>query len=215
MSAAGTLSKHFLKPVWLLGASLIFHSPVALAQSLQSGTETNCPSFPNGSLPTPNQNPTEQIPVLPQPPPLKDRPGIPTPPAVSLPNLPESDTPKPNLSWRAKACALTNELPSSNGGDRLSWSLPTSFENASRLLTSALNQTGFQLLGSYPDAGQYLAKFSGADGDMLLIIVAQPISESLTSFQLRILPESRLRDRQRIENLPKVMNTILGNRGVL
>jgi hypothetical protein len=206
------LSKHFFKPSWLLAVSLILNAAAVFAQSEQAITDTN---FPYGSQAIPNQIPGEQLPSIPQPPPLKDRPGIPTPPPVTLPDVPESDSPKPNLSWRVKAYALTNELPSSNASDRLSWSLPTSYENASRLLSSALSQTGFQILASYPDAGQYLAKFSGDDGDMLLIIVAQPISESLTSFLLRVLPESHHRDRQRIESIPRVMNTILSNRGVL
>lgn len=201
--------------VWLVGVSLLFNVVAALAQGDQSDADNGSPLIPNGSVVIPNQNPIEQLPTVPQPPSLKDRPGIPTPTAVTLPNPPDSDIPKPNLSWRAKAYALSNELPSSNASDRLSWSLPTSFENASRLLTSALGQTGFQLLGSYPDAGQYLAKFSGDNGDMLLIIVVQPVSESLTSFQLRVLPESHHRDRQRIENIPKVINTIMENRGVL
>jgi hypothetical protein len=215
MKAESTLSKHFFKQSWLLALSLILNAATALAQSDQSGADTSSPNFPYGSQMVPNQNPSEQLPNLPQPPPLKDRPGIPTPPTVTLPDTPESDSPKPNLSWRVKAYALSNELPSSNTSDRISWSLPTSYDNASRLLASTLSQTGFQTLASYPDAGQYLAKFSGDNGDMLLIIVAQPISESLTSFQLRVLPESHYRDRQRIENIPRVMKTIFGNRGVL
>src|SRR5579883_2952829 len=151
MPCENILPKPFKSLGWLVGVSLVLNVAAARGQIEQSDADNGSPLVPDGSLVIPNQNPSEQIPAIPQPPPLKDRPGIPTPAAVTLPTPPESDTPKPNLSWRAKAYALSNELPSSNASDRLSWSLPASFENASRLLSSALGQTGFQLLGSYPD----------------------------------------------------------------
>jgi hypothetical protein len=205
--------KHFLRSVFLCGLYLSLNLSPANAQADQSQTGDPSPDLPS-SL-SPNSASPSSLPILPQPPPLKDRPPIPTPPAVTLPNVPDSDQAKPSLSWRTKAYALGNEVPFTGSPDRLSWSLPTSFERAGQLLSSALNQTGFQLLASYPDAGHYLARLKGEDGDTQIIIVVQPISESSTSFLLRILPEGHHRDRRRIDDLPKVMNTILGNRGVL
>jgi len=97
----------------------------------------------------------------------------------------------------------------------MAWSLPVSLDKGLQLLTSALNQTGFQLQSACRDAGQYLAKLSGEDGDTLIIIVVQPVDGALTSFQLRVLSDGHHRDRRRVEDLPKVMKTILSNRGVL
>ena len=196
------------------GFCLLLNMANVLAQTDRS--EVGFPSDVQSSVPpTTGASSIDNVPVLLQPPPLKDRPPIPAPPAVTLPNLPGSDTPKPNLSWRAKAYTLANEQPSSASGDRMAWSLPVSYDKGLQLLTSALNQMGFQLLGAYQDAGQFFAKLRGEEGDTQIIIVVQPVNGSLTAFQLRILPEGHHYNRRRIEDLPKVMNTILGNRGVL
>lgn len=203
----------FFRLATFLAAICFVNAVVAKAQSTQPWVDGS-PANGGGEL-SPDISTVLAAPNPPQPPTLRDRPPIPTPPPVALPSSAASLNPKPSLSWRAKAYALGNETPSATSNNKLCWSLPISFDKSQPLLTSALNQTGFQLIASYAEAGHYLAKVNSDGSDTQVIIVVQPLGATLTSFQLRLLPEGRRRYMRRIEELPRVMNTILENRGVL
>jgi hypothetical protein len=119
------------------------------------------------------------------------------------------------MAWRCKAYALANERVSGASNNKMSWSLPISFAKSRLLLTSALNQTGFQVQACYEAAGHYLVTPADGASNVQIIIVAQPLSDSATSFQLRVFPDGRRSQVKRIEDLPSVMNTLIGNRGLL
>jgi hypothetical protein len=197
----------------LLRLCLVFFFFAFVPAGAQSDSLTADPSSSSGSSAV--GSPDDPLLIKPHPPDLNYRPPIPSPPAVALPSLIEGQDPKPFLSWRSKAFQLANERPSTTSSTKLAWSLPISFDRSEQLLTSALSQTGFQLIASYVAAGHYLAAPSGGVSTTQIIIVVQPITPSLTSFQLRVCPEGHRQEVRRIEELPKVMNTILGTRGLL
>jgi hypothetical protein len=170
-------------------------------------------AMPSGSFLVPSQITPGS--AIPHPPLVDNRPPIPIPPNVTLPPLANARPGKAPLSWRTKAYAMANEKVPVSAAGKFSWSLAIPFDKSRLLLTSALNQTGFQVQSCYEAAGHYLVTPTDPSNSVQIIIVAQPLNSSLTAFQLRVFPDARRKDVRRIEDLPQVMNTLLGSRGLL
>ena len=157
-------------------------------------------------------------------------PEIPVPPAVALPDLGHSMIVKDPLTWRAKATAMSVEYPF-NEKNSACWLLPIAYDKGQMLLKQAINQSGLEIVGEYPDAGQYLlhtqliemkvTENNNVGADVIrprepeIIIVSQPVSETKTLFKLRIYSNTKMATNKRIYAIPAIMQSLLGNRGLL
>jgi hypothetical protein len=178
----------------------------------------------------PTQTPADIKQDLPQ--------AIPSPPAVTLPDIGQPIATKMPLSWRAKALAMSAEYPFSEKNSML-WLLPVAYDKGQAMLKKAINQVGLVLSVECPDAGQYLihtpenGSSVGARNEVRspdtgwtdenlpvpspalrqdeIIIVSQPVGDSKTLFKLRIYSGAKTTENKKVYAIPMVMKNMLDN----
>ncbi len=135
----------------------------------------------------------------------------PSPPQIGLPPSNQQDAPKVPLSWRLIAYGMTTDKTSAKK-IKDQWTLAIPFERSYKTLNATLSQLGFTIVSAYPAAGQFLAQPVNAvntSGSGQLVIVAKPVSDSETTFLLRIIGDTKTLDPRNTDQIPQVMTNLV------